>query len=58
MSDKTIEIEVYCDGWTVFVNQDGKDTLYYTWDHEEDPGKVLEYLLKGLGYTVTLRGVY
>jgi hypothetical protein len=50
-----IEIEQYCDGWTVQV--DGKR---FSWDHNDsDMGTVaIKQLLEHLGHTVTLEECY
>ena len=50
-----IEIEQYCDGWTVRV-----DGERFSWDHnDEDVGtKALKELLEHLGYTVQIEECY
>jgi len=52
---KDIEIELYCDGWTVKV--DGKS---FRWDHnDEDMGTAgIKQLLEYLGHTVTVEECY
>ena len=52
---KDIEIEQYCDGWTVKV--DGKS---FHWDHnDEDLGtQGIKALLEYLGHSVTVEECY
>ncbi len=52
---KDIEIEQYCDGWTVKI--DGKS---FHWDHnDEDMGtEGIKQLLKYLGHNVTVEECY
>lgn len=52
---KEIDIEQYCDGWTVKV--DGKS---FSWNHnDEDMGtEGIKQLLEHLGHTVTVEECY
>ena len=50
-----IEIEQYCDGWSIII--DGED---FSWDHnDEDMGvNTLKKVFEHLGYTVTIEECY
>ncbi len=52
---KNIEIELYCDGWTVKVNDE-----QFHWDHNhEDMGtEGIKNLLEYLGHNVTVEECY